>query len=206
MARIVCLGDSITDCGRFFSASPLGNGYVKMLSQSLALAGSRHEIINCGIDGFTVARLLENAESYAAKNADIITILIGINDIGLMMNTCRTPAQQADMMRQFAEHYNKLLTILINSTNKIILMEPFIFPWPAEYRNWIPHVETMSGKIQTLADKYKLPYIRLSPRLNEEARRYGLDMITPDGIHLTAQGHEILAQQLFCEFQHKLQR
>lgn len=204
MTRILCLGDSITDCGRFFSSSPLRNGYVKMLSHSLASAGILHEMINCGIDGFTVARLLENAESYAAKDADIITILIGINDIGLMMNTCRTPEQQADMMLQFSRHYDKLLTILTNSAKTIILMEPFIFPWPAEYRNWIPHVKAMSGKILTLADKYSFPYIRLHQDLNEEARRYGLDMITPDGIHLTAQGHKILAQKLFSEFQDKL--
>lgn len=27
MTRILCLGDSITDCGRLFSADPLGKGY-----------------------------------------------------------------------------------------------------------------------------------------------------------------------------------
>ena len=31
MTRILCLGDSITDCGRLFSADPLGKGYVKQL-------------------------------------------------------------------------------------------------------------------------------------------------------------------------------
>lgn len=197
MTRILCLGDSITDCGRFFSSSPLGNGYVSMLSRKLSAAGTRHEMINCGIDGFTVARLLENAESYAAKGADIITILIGINDIGLMMNTCRTPAQQADMMIQFSRHYDELLTILTNSTDHIILMEPFIFPWPAEYRNWIPHVRDMSRAISTLAEKFRLPYLPLHDSLNHESRSYGLDFLTIDGIHLTPQGHEFLAQKLY---------
>lgn len=204
MKRILCLGDSITDCGRFFSSSPLGDGYVNLLSHMLTSAGFPHEMINFGIDGFTVARLLENAESYAARRGDIITILIGINDIGLMMNTCRTPEQQVEMMQDFSRHYSELLTILSNSSGSILLMEPFIFPWPAEYRNWIPHVETMSGEIRALAEKYGLPYIPLHQALNDQARRYGLDMITLDGIHLTPQGHELLAQKLFCALRNKL--
>ena len=71
-----------------------------------------------------------------------------------------------------------------------------LIPWPAEYRNWILHVKTMSQEIEKLAGRYHLPYIFLHDCLNAEARRYGLDAITLDGIHLTTQGHEILAQKL----------
>ena len=39
MPRLLCLGDSITDCGRLFSADPSGNGYVKILSGLLHNAG-----------------------------------------------------------------------------------------------------------------------------------------------------------------------
>ena len=31
MTRLLCLGDSITDCGRLFLNPPLGNGYVQKL-------------------------------------------------------------------------------------------------------------------------------------------------------------------------------
>ncbi|MDO5362639.1 MAG: hypothetical protein Q4F03_08335 [Eubacteriales bacterium] len=34
MNHLICFGDSITDCGRFFDATPLGNGYVKMTALS----------------------------------------------------------------------------------------------------------------------------------------------------------------------------
>ena len=196
MTNILCLGDSITDCGRFFSASPLGDGYVHLLSKQMKTAGTDCKITNYGVDGFTVSRLLENARNYLSIGGDIITILIGINDIGLMMNTDRSEDQKKEMMSTFCTHYEELLTILIKSGGRIILMEPFIFPWPAEYRNWIPYVKNMSKKIENLAKQYHLPYIFLHDDLNAEARRYGLDTITPDGIHLTAQGHEILAQKL----------
>ena len=79
MANLLCLGDSITDCGRFFSDSPLGDGYVRILSEKLKSAGMDYKITNCGVDGFTVARLLENARNYLSIGGDIITILIGIN-------------------------------------------------------------------------------------------------------------------------------
>lgn len=34
MNHLICFGDSITDCERFFDATPLGNGYVKMTALS----------------------------------------------------------------------------------------------------------------------------------------------------------------------------
>ena len=57
MPRLLCLGDSITDCGRLFSADPSGNGYVKILSGLLHNAGYDFSMENRGIDGFTLERL-----------------------------------------------------------------------------------------------------------------------------------------------------
>lgn len=198
MTHLLCLGDSITDCGRLFSAAPLGYGYVQILAEKLKKDGRNWQLTNCGVDGFTIHRLLENAPSqYLPLHADIITILIGINDIGLMMNTCRTSAQQAQMMEDFFAKYNRLLEILSSANCRIILMEPFLFPWPAEFCTWMPHVRTMSRGIADLAEKYQLPYLPLHDSLNEEARKYGLDYLTEDGIHLTRQGHEFLAKKLY---------
>ena len=60
MTHLLCLGDSITDCGRLFSPDPLGNGYVKQLSILLQDAGRYFSIENKGIDGFTLEKLLHN--------------------------------------------------------------------------------------------------------------------------------------------------
>lgn len=197
MTHILCIGDSITDCGRLFINPPYGNGYVAMLFDSFTSKGIDFQITNCGVDGFTVARLLMNAETrYLPLQADIITILIGINDIGLMMNTNRTPAQRDAMMENFFRNYEHLLQKLSAYGPHIILMEPFLFPYPAEYRTWFPYLHTMSQGISALAEKYHIPYILLHDRLNDEARKYGLDFLTVDGIHLTSQGHRLLAEEL----------
>ena len=56
--RMICLGDSITDCGRVFDEASLGDGYVNRLSQRLLEDGFDWDVVNCGMDGFTVSRLL----------------------------------------------------------------------------------------------------------------------------------------------------
>lgn len=221
--HLLCLGDSLTDCGRILSHPPLGNGYVHKVSQKLNQKSNDWKVTNCGVDGYTAGRLLESLRhSIIPHNADIISILIGINDIGLMMNTNRTPAQQTNMMEDFLLTYENLAVMLTTDLHmespaetssgqnqnthppvpvrpipRIILMEPFILPWPARYANWIPHIRTMSQGISTLAKKHQYTYIPLHHRLNEEARKYGIPFISEDGVHLTPNGHEILAQELF---------
>lgn len=199
MIHLLCLGDSITDCGRLFGNPPLGNGYVQKLSQKLKNSKRNWHITNSGVDGFTTARLLANAEPfYLPQKADIISILIGINDIGLIMNTCCSPSLQTEMMAKTLRNYENLLQILCHPDCRLVLMEPFIFPWPMEFQSWIPHVHTLSRGICRLAEKYRIPYLPLHDLLNEEARVQGIHAITSDGIHLTDTGHEILAERLFC--------
>lgn len=199
MKKLLCLGDSITDCGRFFSRNLLGEGYVYFLSEKLNETGIDYQVKNFGVDGFTISSLLRNAQHYLAQDADIITVLIGINDIGLMMNTNRTPQQQIQMMTDFTVHYEELLDILEKPGCEILLAEPFIFPWPMEYQNWFPHVKTMSHEIQKLADRHHMKFIGLHELLNKEAQRYGNNAVTTDGIHLTPLGHEILCRELYAQ-------
>ena len=105
--QIICLGDSITDCNHLFEDFPLGNGYVQMLSEMFQKhtinISDTMQFKNYGIDGFTVARVLENIrlQRIPLHRSPIITLLIGVNDIGLMMNTDRTEFQKKQMMQDF---------------------------------------------------------------------------------------------------------
>lgn len=197
MKKILCLGDSITDCDHCFSSDMLGNGYVKILSHKLAEQGKNCQVRNCGTDGFTLFRLLQNSRLYLSDNPDLITILIGINDVGLMMNTDRSSIQKQEMLLQFDSRYRELITILTKSVSHILLMEPFLFSWPAVYKNWFPYVKEMSKQIAKLATDFQLPFLSLQQELNAKAQIYGFSRITTDGIHLTTQGHEVLAQRLY---------
>lgn len=201
--KIFCLGDSITDCGRLFDDHPLGNGYVKLLSQKFSQntpnASSPIELKNYGTDGFTVSRILDNVlqKRIPFCPSSVITLLVGINDLGLMKNTRRTACQQEQMMEDFFVRYDHLLALLTQETPAVILMEPFIFPFPEEYKLWIPQVKQMSQGIEALASKYSLPYLVLHDHFNEIAAQSGYSSVTIDGIHLTPYGQQILADQLY---------
>ena len=199
MRKLICLGDSITDSDRLFSPNGLGHGYVNQLNQMLNLTSQTFEIVNKGINGFTVNRLLENVERDCIdRHPDFVTILIGVNDVGLMMNTNRTSSQQEDMLADFGRSYRQLLRMIRQHTDcTCILMEPFIFPYPREeYKNWIPLIKNISGQIGELALEYHCPYILLHDKLNQAAQVEGYHTITSDGIHLTPRGHDIIANHL----------
>lgn len=199
MKHLLCLGDSITDSNRLWENYPLGNGYVSMLSRKFHQNHINMQITNCGTDGFTLSRLLEKApQQYASYNADIITILIGINDIGLMMNTRRSFLQKRKMMESFMHNYEELLNILSSGAHSpyIILMEPFIFPYPEELKLWIPYVQEMGQEIRSLAQKLNHPFLPLQKELNQKTESTGYSSVTTDGVHLTTLGHEIISDKL----------
>lgn len=201
MAHLFCLGDSITDCGRLLENPPLGQGYVQLLNEGFQKKNLNISVTNCGVDGFTVSRVLANAsdETFLSKikKEDIITLLIGINDIGLMQNTSRTESQKQQMMEIFLHNYDTLIHTLLDRTTRLVLMEPFLFPCPQEFLLWIPYVQTMSGGIREISRKYDISYIPLQDTLNKTATEKGFSFITTDGIHLTAEGHKLLCEKLF---------
>ena len=157
--QVICLGDSITDCNRMFEDFPLGNGYVKILSRKFQHDHKTVSIKNYGVDGFTVSRILGNVirGQIDLHRLPVATLLIGINDIGLMMNTDRTEVQQAQMMKDFFLTYEQLLKLLIKGTRKAVMIEPFIFPYPEKYKLWIPHVQTMCQASAGLPRNIRFP-------------------------------------------------
>ena len=113
------------------------------------------------------------------------------------MNTHRTEEQKQQMLKEFTVHYKELLQLLTADAQQVILMEPFIFPCPAEYQNWFPYVQAMSQNIRRLSCQFSLSFLPLQDYLNKEASVRGLPAITTDGIHLTALGHSLLAERLY---------
>ena len=89
-ATCVFLGDSITCAGRLWltDEKKLGNGYVSLLTDRIRTIAPDTHVINKGYDGFTVPFLLKRlTRDCILSSPDFITILIGINDVGIAMNT-----------------------------------------------------------------------------------------------------------------------
>ena len=109
----------------------LGDGYVQMIARRLEESGEEARVENRGHDGFTVQGLWRMlGRDCILRKPDVVSILIGCNDVGIMMNTGKSLNEQG-----FARYYQNLLEeILTETVADIICMGPFIFPHPEEYR------------------------------------------------------------------------
>lgn len=194
----VFLGDSITDSFHKLNVDPdkLGNGYVRMAADTLRKMGRRDFIRNSGHDGFTVGGLLRMFEYDCLRfKPDVVSILIGSNDVAVAMNTGKSLKQQ-----NFKENYEKLIQRIRKETEaQILCMGPFIFPKPLEYAGWIPMIRKVEEIEGEVARKYSAIFVPLQDRMNQEAENTGYDTITTDGTHLTETGAQLLADIWFDE-------
>ena len=194
MKTLLFLGDSITDCNHYFDPENLGYGYVRMIEKQINTPDKNYQVQNFGNDGFTVPALRRLWQRKGLNlKPDFITILIGINDLAVIKNTGITPSVG---LAQFREQYYALIEdIRVIADCPILLMEPFIFPHPAEYASWEPELHQMNKLIRQLAFDNGLFFLPLWEDLLSAAKKDGFSEITTDGIHLTAEGHKILAGQ-----------
>lgn len=189
------LGDSITDANHLWlpETNGLGDGYVAMLADRL---GSDTLITNKGIDGFTVSALLERLQrGFLKGHPDVISLLIGINDIGVALNTGVTLEQLL-----FTENYRAVLMHLLDTGAKLLCSGPFIFPHPQKYQIWIPYVLELEQIMGEICESLSVSFIPLHSYLTSLVKNGDYDAVTTDGIHLTAYGHKMLAEYLLPHF------
>lgn len=225
MCRFLFLGDSITDCDHLWlpETNGLGNGYVSMLAEKIKAIRPDAEIINKGANGFTTAALRQRLVSFVpASKADMICLLIGINDLGAAIgNAVPSPEDLTAYERKFTQNYEHLLKSLRFLTNaRILCIAPFVFPYPQEYLLWIPFIRLMERSITGLTEKYQMECLLMQDILCEAAApasnaassagNYSgrpdchtfsdpaaYCLITTDGIHLTPYGHRILTDTVW---------
>lgn len=194
-AAFLFAGDSITASDRLWlpDTDGLGDGYVSMLALQLKQHFPGALIYNKGYDGFTVSALLRRLKQDGLpEHTAWVTVLIGINDIGVAMNTGVSLSHL-----KFAAHYRQLLSeIAMYPSVRILCAGPFLFPHPQEFLNWIPLVREAEKIITGITDEMGLSFLPLHDTLNKLAASKGYPAITTDGIHLTASGHRFLASLL----------
>ena len=193
--RMVFTGDSITDCDRMWDKGreKLGFGYVRMIREQLSQredAGT--EVINRGHNGYTAFQMRQRwDEDCISLQPDVLTILAGINDLSIYL--CGAGGYDGE---GFGIHMEWLLRETREKTGaRIILMEPFLFPKPAEYLNWMEPLGTFREPLRRLSEQYETEFIPLWDVFQAAQSQYPADALTTDGIHLTALGHEMIADE-----------
>ena len=196
--KIVFQGDSITDAGRDKrNYHDMGNGYPKYASALIAEAFPHveFEFINMGIGGNRTCQLFDRLYTDAiAFEPDIISILIGINDIWHRHGAGRIETTD----EQVATNYRAILERLKKQTHaKIVMLSPFLLD-NEEKEAWRPELERLLPIIRSLADEFADVYIPLD-KLFEEALKTQPEpkFYSADGVHPNANGAEFIGKHYF---------
>lgn len=196
MKRYLFLGDSITDAYRDYDTEGLGEGYVRYIAEQLGLGFDKDlAVTNAGRDGFTIDDLLVQWNRFFATSAgddyDLISVLIGANDTGILVNTGRT---EKEAVSNYKEKIHVLTDSLAQSgVRNVILIEPFLFPVNEACKRSLPQVRRFAEAVRSEASHHGFTFVSTQKVIDQTAIRDGYNYLTEDGIHPTDQGHRLLA-------------
>lgn len=191
MKRLVCIGDSITDWNRDKSNfDDLGNGYVPIISKALKDV----KVFNRGISGNKTTDLLRRwQEDLIDLKPDVVTILIGINEIWhhYAFNDIVLP-------EAFKENYIKLIEWTKKECphTEIILMTPFVFDVGVYEPIWQKDLEIEQDMVKEIAKHFDLKCLDMQAILDGYLSQYQKLDILSDGVHPTQFGFSIIADHL----------
>lgn len=195
---LLFIGDSITDVGRNRTEGlDLGAGFPSLLAAQLAESYPDYDlrILNRGISGDEVIDLKNRwPEDCLALKPDLVTILVGINDVGFAVEKQIIPT--AEDLAQFEANYRFLLNSLQEASDpKIVLMEPFVLPYPEDRVTWRAQLDPRIQIVRHLAKEYGAVLIPLDGLLNAKGIAESFEKYTgDDGVHPTLAGHQAIAQ------------
>lgn len=196
-ATILFIGDSITDVDRNRSDEfDLGDGFPKLLAAHLLLKYPNYDlkILNRGIGGDKVADLKARWEEDCLNlNPDLVTILVGINDVWHTIDDGIEPTEAE--LDQFEEDYRFLLKSLAHRTDaRVVLMEPYVLPYPKDRLVWRKKLDPRIQIVRRLAKEYHAALVPLDGILNTKGIQTDFQIYTgDDGVHPTLTGHAAIA-------------
>ena len=193
--RIVFQGDSITDAGRDKrNYHELGAGYPKFAAENIRadFPQTDFEFINFGISGNRTDQLFDRLHPDAiAFNPDIISILIGINDVWHRHGASNIATTDL----QIETNYRAILERLKKETKaKIVILCPFLLDDEAK-ESWRDEVDRVIAIVRKLADEFADVYVPLD-LLFEEALKTQPEpkFYSADGVHPNDNGRAFIGK------------
>ena len=193
--RIVFQGDSITDAGRDRrNYHDVGPGYPKYAVEDILAAYPEieFEFINQGISGNRTSQLFDRFYSDAlAFEPDIISILIGINDIWHRYGGGKV----ATTDEQFALNYRCILERIRKETNaKIVILAPFLLD-TMPYEGMRDDLARILPIVRALADEFADVYIPLDKYFDEALKTQPEPLYySGDGVHPNENGRMFIGK------------
>jgi len=189
MTTILFQGDSVTDCGRDReNPASLGGGYPLYVSQ----AGLCAKTLNRGISGNRAKDLAARwPEDCLDLQPDIVSILIGINDVWRRYDSNDPTADVA-----FEASYRKLLEPLAARGVKLLLILPFLLDASASVTAMREDLAGKQAVVRRLAGEFNAALLDADALFREAVEARGLPPahFAADGVHPTEAGHKLLAE------------
>jgi len=193
--RILFQGDSITDAGRDKrNYHDMGNGYPKYASELIAkeISDADIEFINFGISGNRTCQLFDRLYNDGIVfQPDIISILIGINDIWHRYGLSKIETTDA----QIETNYRAILERLKSQTNaKIVILQPYLLDCD-KIDHMRPDLERVLLIVRRLADEFADVYIPLHELFSEAIKTQPEPLYySGDGVHPNVNGAKFIGK------------
>jgi len=196
--KILFIGDSITDVDRSrYDNQDLGRGYPMLLAAYLLNKYPTYDltILNRGIGGDRLVDVKNRWEEDCLEhNPEIVSILVGINDVWHHMDS--KAALDEGALEKFEADYRSMLKMLAKRTDaRVVLIEPYVLPYPKDRINWRKHLDPRIQIVRRLANEYHAVLVPLDGILNSLGIENGFQTYTgDDGVHPTLAGHAAIAE------------
>lgn len=204
--KILFYGDSITDAGRTrdlgIPNKGLGGGYVTYVANQLFEKSlTDYDVYNTGISGNRIVDLYARIKIDCWNiKPDLISILIGINDIWHEVQR-----QNGVELDRFEKVYRMLLedTRRALPETKLMLLEPFVLEGSAtaEAYDRFLEVKEYAKVVKKLAEEFGAVFVPLQDAFDKAGAEYGNDAILADGVHPTMKGAAVLGKEWLCAFE-----
>jgi lysophospholipase L1-like esterase len=194
-SRLLFIGDSITDCARNADPEGIGQGYVRLVRDSLLAKDPARApaVINRGISGNKITDLASRWERDVIEMSPaVVSILVGVNDVwhGLMPGGVGVPADE------YARVYREIVAELRRKRPacQIVLCEPTVI-WPPQDARAQQMLQPYVHAVHDLAGKIEASCLVPLNAAFEKARQARPDVVwAPDGVHPSSAGHMLIAQ------------
>lgn len=202
---ILFQGDSVTDCYRLREDVDtwnlhhrLGTGYAGISASELMYKYPEKGLsfVNKGISGNHIRDLYARMHEHIINiEPDILSILIGINEVWSKMNENTGTVEP----QRFETIYRLMLDEIQEKLpkTKIILIEPFLVNNPSlkgGYDAWLAYAKPLQEVVAKVAKEYNCSYIPMQEEFNRLAEIAPMNHWIWDGIHPTEAGHYAMSR------------
>ena len=197
--KLLFFGDSLTDMYRNFDktvdmSTSYGTGFVfDVAAQLMYERPGYYQIVNRGQGGSKVTDLYARYyEDVIEENPDILTILIGVNDVWHEIIT-----HSGTPIDVFEQTYFRLIEEIKEKlpNTQIIIMEPFFLEGSATISILKPFKEVYkyASICKKVAEQTNCIYIPLQQAFDEAIKNGGSTQMLFDGLHTNPGGAHLIA-------------